>query len=56
MRSHFAHRHPHDIIIIQEEGLLGRCDCCDMFVPCSTMMSTTGVERKRKRLLDVKNL
>jgi hypothetical protein len=64
MHSHFAHRHPHDIITLQEEGLHGRCDRCDMFLPFSAMRSThptskrcaIGAERKRKRLLDIENL
>jgi hypothetical protein len=63
MRVHFAHRHPFDTIIIDEEGPLPRCNRCDMFVPLSATVShptseccITGAERKRKRLQDIANI
>jgi hypothetical protein len=63
MRVHFAHRHPFDTIIIDEEGPLPRSDRCDMFVPLSATVShptsercITGAERKRKRLQDIANI
>jgi Reverse transcriptase (RNA-dependent DNA polymerase) len=62
MRVHFAHRHPFDTIIIEEEGPLPRCDRCDMFVPLSAALShptsercTSGAIRRRKRLQDIAN-
>jgi exonuclease III len=63
MRVHFAHRHPFDTIIINEEGLLPRCERCDMFVPLSALIShplsdrcISGTERKRKRLQEIANV
>jgi exonuclease III len=63
MRVHFAHRHPFDSIIIDEEGPLPRCERCDMFVPLSATLShplsercQAGAERKRKRLQDIANI
>ena len=31
MRKHFRSRHPNDIIILQEEGLLPQCPKCNIF-------------------------
>jgi hypothetical protein len=63
MRVHFAHRHPFDTIIIDEEGPLPRCARCDMFVPLSAAFShptsercVLGAERKRKRLQEITNI
>jgi hypothetical protein len=63
MRVHFAHRHPFDTIIIDEEGPLPRCDRCNMFVPFSAAAShptsercINGAERKWKRLQDIANI
>lgn len=61
MRSHFAFKHPRDVIIIEQEGLLPRCQRCDMFVKASSLATThhaskrceVGSERKRKRLLEL---
>jgi GAGA factor len=62
MRVHFQHRHPFDIITIEEEGPLPRCGRCDMFVPLTALIShplsercIAGAERKRKRLQDISN-
>ena len=54
LRRHFLHRHPHDTIIIEEEGALQRCDKCDMFTPSihshqKTKTCADGAKRKAKR-------
>jgi Reverse transcriptase (RNA-dependent DNA polymerase) len=36
LRHHFCSRHPHDAILIEKEGLLPRCNLCDMQVPNPT--------------------
>lgn len=62
MRVHFSHRHVQDVLIIDEEGPLPRCNNCDMFVAevslrhQNTAKCRDGAERKRKRLLDVEIL
>lgn len=60
LRKHFAHRHPIDIIIIEEEGPLPRCNSCQMFVSTAnqprhlaTDICTTGTTRHQKRILEL---
>jgi hypothetical protein len=37
LRRHFMFKHPDDEIVILEEGILPRCDQCDMFVPSGAL-------------------
>jgi hypothetical protein len=56
LRRHFMYRHPDDTIVIREEGVLPRCENCNMFVTCQhTRDNETcrqGTEQKRKRKMD----
>lgn len=46
MRMHFAHRHPHDTIVIEQEGPLPRCEQCDMFVPYLGLRSSYPASKR----------
>jgi hypothetical protein len=43
LRRHFVFKHPHHHITILEEGLLPRCDSCDMHVPATALARGHGV-------------
>jgi hypothetical protein len=53
------YKHPHDEILIEEEGPIPRCNKCGMFVPHSalanrhqhTLLCEQGTELKNKRVV-----
>ena len=47
MRKHFRDRHPHDVILITEEGLLPRCHKCGLFVSQLTRSHYMSVDCHR---------
>jgi len=47
LRRHFMHRHLLDMLIIQEEGILGRCDQCGMFVTTDTPQELAKHQRTK---------
>ena len=56
LRTHFAHRHPFDIITVEEEGLLPQCISCGLFTSTAntprhqaSLLCRRGSIRKRKR-------
>ena len=58
LRRHFMFRHPNDIIIIEQEGKLPRCERCCMFVSKphakDNDLCLQGAEKKEKRILDAR--
>ena len=56
LRRHFMYRHPNDTIVIQEEGVLQRCERCYMFVTTKHASDNEtcrqGTEQKKKREMD----
>ena len=58
LRRHFMFRHPNDIIIIEQEGKLPRCERCCMFVSKphakDNDLCLQGAEKKEKIILDAR--
>jgi hypothetical protein len=57
MRTHFQHRHWNDVIVIQEEGLLPKCERCLQFTSTAltqrhrnSKTCAAGFARKQRRL------
>jgi Reverse transcriptase (RNA-dependent DNA polymerase) len=63
LRNHFNYRHPKDIIVIEEEGLLPCCLHCHAFVRGAhsdrhrnSKRSMDGARRLRRRVLELEHL
>jgi len=61
LRVHFQHRHPHDTVVILEEGTFPypKCELCDLQIPWETFNGTShrhtamcaeGADRKKRRI------